>query len=786
MADKLPSEEVQRLLKRCVDHFDREDFSVRQRMIRQLKELKYYWNGFTNIWWDSVAHDFRTWTREESNTNSDEDYYDKRVNVYRAYLEAIIAALSVNIPAIRCAPDNPDNPNDISTAKAGNVIAELVYKHNDVILLWLHALYIYCTEGMVAAYNYTKEDFAYGSYETDEEKQVTEEAYVCPTCGERMIDEEFTDQLQDRFAPDESDVPLDDITINEGVPICPVCASQLDPEMQKQPLIVTRVVGVTKHPKTRQCIECYGGLYIKIANYAMQQKDTPYLIWAYETNFVNVIERYPHLKDKIRGSGPSQNIVGTGDPYERWGRLPVNYAGEFPMDTPTVRNTWLRPCAFNILEPDNTAKLKKLYPDGAKVVLVNEEFGAACNESLDDCWTLTYNPLADHLNHDALGMQLRGVQDITNDLVSLVLQTIEHGIPQTFVDTQVVNLNQYKQSQVRPGDIYGAKPASGQKVGDAFFQVSTATLSQEVLPFGEKIQEFAQLVSGALPQIFGGAAPNSSKTAAQYSMARAQALQRLQTPWKMLTVWWKNIFGKVIPAYIEDLQADERIVTKDKMGNYVNTFLRKSQLIGKIGEIELEASENVPLTWSQKKDVIMQLLQAGNPIVMEALADPENLPLLKEAIGLTDFQLPGEDERQAEYDEIQQLINSEPMQTGVQVDPMTGMMTPPQTLPSVPIDPILDNHPLRAEIDRRWLISEAGRVAKIENPAGYQNVLLHFQQHTQIIQMQQMQQQAQQQANAAPDDEQGKEKGGDTNESGNPNQQQKPAAQQVKQNVGTF
>lgn len=789
MADKLPSKEIQDDLKYVVEYFEKEDIATRQQQIRQWKELKYYWNGFTNIWWSEVAHDFRTWSYQNigNDTNNDSAYYDKRVNVFRAYLESIIAALSVNIPSVRCQPDDPDNPLDISTAKAGDIISQQVYKHNDVILLWLHALYIYCTEGMIAAYNYPKEDYEYGSYEVNEYEDAIEENYICPNCGVNIPDEQFTNQLRDQFQPDDSSIELDDVIINQGQVICPQCAVALDPMLQKEPLTVTRLVGVTSKPKSRQCIECYGGLYVKVANYAIQQKDTPYLIFAYETNYVNVLERYPHLSEQIKGSGGnvSQQLSGLNDPYERWGRLPINNWGDYPKDTPTVRNCWLRPCAFNVLDKEKADRLKKLYPDGAKVVLANDLFAGVCNEALDDCWTLTYNPLSDYLHHEPLGNLLKSVQDITNDLVSLTLQTIEHGITQMFVDPAVVNLNAYKQSEVRPGDLFAAKPVSGKSVGDAFFQAKTATLSGEVLPFGEKIQELGQTVSGAQPQIFGGAAPNSSKTAAQYSMARAQALQRLQTPWKMLTVWWKNIFGKVIPAYIQDIQSDERFVTKDKLGNYVNVFVRKAQLAGKIGEIELEASENVPLTWSQRKDVLMQLMQAGNPMVMEALADPENLPLLKEAIGLYDFQLPGEDDRQKQYEEIRLLVESEPITIPGGIGP-DGMPTE-QQLPSIEVDPLLDNHQLEADICRRWLISDAGRITKIENPPGYHNVLLHMQAHMMIIQQQMMQ--SQQQGNAAPGNENEGNKNPqqtNSNDSGNNNQQQKPVAQQVKQNVGTF
>src|SRR5258706_5089201 len=170
-------------------------------------------------------------------------------------------------------------------------------------------------------------------------------------------------------------------------------------------------------------------------------------------------------------------------------------------------------------------------------------------------------------------------------------------------------------------------------MGDSFYEVKTAALSQEVQPFMEKVQQYGQMTSGALPSLFGGEQPNSSKTAAQYAMSRSQALQRLQTQWKMLIVWWKEIFGKVIPAYIETVVEDEHNVDKDDSGNFINVFIRKSELQGKIGKVELEASDQIPSSWESQKDTIMQLLTNSNPAIAAALIEPENIPQLHEAIG---------------------------------------------------------------------------------------------------------------------------------------------------------
>ena len=101
------------------------------------------WEGFSRLYYSDVAHDWRIWdASQESGEDGYQDYYDKPVNVYRAYLESIIAALSVIVPPIKCYPDDADNNLDIQTAKAGDKIAELIFRHNDAPLLWF-MLYLF-------------------------------------------------------------------------------------------------------------------------------------------------------------------------------------------------------------------------------------------------------------------------------------------------------------------------------------------------------------------------------------------------------------------------------------------------------------------------------------------------------------------------------------------------------------------------------------------------------------------------------------------------------------------
>src|SRR6266571_6136375 len=125
-------DEISSLLKTVADHFGQEDRVTRERQIRRFHKLKLYWNSFSQIYWSESARDYRLLNDSRSENESDQSYYEKPINVFKAFLETIIAALSIQIPGISCVPEDAENPMDTATAKAGDEIAELLYKHNDV------------------------------------------------------------------------------------------------------------------------------------------------------------------------------------------------------------------------------------------------------------------------------------------------------------------------------------------------------------------------------------------------------------------------------------------------------------------------------------------------------------------------------------------------------------------------------------------------------------------------------------------------------------------------------
>jgi hypothetical protein len=51
----------------------------------------------------------------------------------------------------------------------------------------------------------------------------------------------------------------------------------------------------------------------------------------------------------------------------------------------------------------------------------------------------------------------------------------------------------------------------------------------------------------------------------------------------------------------------------------------------------------------------------------------------------------------------------------------------------VPVDLLFDNHAVELEECRRWANSDAGQIARVENPAGFANVRAHAEAHLRAL-----------------------------------------------------
>jgi len=172
-----------------------------------------------------------------------------------------------------------------------------------------------------------------------------------------------------------------------------------------------------------------------------------------------------------------------------------------------------------------------------------------------------------------------------------------------------------------------------------------------------------------------------------------------------------------------------------------------------------EADETFPLLKSQQRGVLQQLFGINDPVLQKALTEPANMGYIKNVLGLTELVVPGEDSRNKQLREIQQLLASAPIVVNLPLaqnsssalppvgasaaadalqpesteeipsasgserqSQVTSHQSPSLVLPSVPVDQLLDDHAVEFEECKRWANSEAGQAAKMTNPAGFANV----------------------------------------------------------------
>ena len=315
-------------------------------------------------------------------------------------------------------------------------------------------------------------------------------------------------------------------------------------------------------------------------------------------------------------------------------------------------------------------------------------------------------------------MSLIDIQELRNEAVNLTIETVEYGIPVTFADPEVLNFDEYSNTEVSPGSVYPAKPRPGKTLQDSFHDSKTATLAKEVEPFISHLDQDGQFVTGDVPSIYGGTTEASSRTASEYSMQKQSALQRLSLSWEFLRIWWTHLIEKSVNCFIKNMVEDERYVKKEG-GLYTNILIKRADLLGK-ANVNAEASEHFPLSSLQKKQVLVELMQMQNEEIQTVLAHPENSKNIAAALGFPELYIPGQDQRYKQLAEISELVKIDSSVT-------------PEMLPTVQIDPELDDNELHLEICKIYLASERGQTLRKINPAAYTNVAMHAALHKQIV-----------------------------------------------------
>jgi len=698
---ELLSDQIEGALRDIIDSLELSDEFIRQRVTREARRNHAFWRGFSKLVWDSIISDHRTLEQLQETDPAYDDFRDTSLNIYRATGETMVAAISSTLPQLVFEPCDPENPDDLMAAKAFPKLKKKIERDNEASLLLSRAAFIRFNEHFVAYYNYIEHNENYGQvkkpiYATRMETSVD---HSCPQCNQ-PVDE-----------PDEM-----------GLTQCSTCEGFVQPVQSQNQYPITEQTGEETYDKCQEHFEVHGSLNVKIASNAQRLEQSPYLIYEHEEDIGLVREAYPWMYEKIEG-GESGGLTGL-DANDRLARTNIDWRQSFGINVITVKECWLRPAAYNHLDlhREEREELLKMFPKGCKATWLNSEFCSVEESVLEEHWSIESPAVSRFLYSEPQGNFQIAPQQMRDEVLDLMLESLEHGIVETFVDTNVLDLNHYGLHSKKPGLFFPTNKPAGESLASSFYATQAALYPKEGHSFIQMLDQSSQQVSGIAAPLWGGPSTGGTGTLGEYQGSTQKSLQRQMIPWREITGGYAKGMKKACEEYKKYMLEDESF--PEKQGNdFIAVWLRTEELSGKIGKVYVENSDKIPVTWDQKEDRFLQMLNTNNQAVMQLLFHPNNAQLVATYLGFEDMYIPGADDKNKQLVQIGQML---------------------LTLTPIPPDPNTDNNDICIEVLKSWFNGPSGMDAQQSNPQGYVAVQQQLLARLQIQAQQQMQAQMQQ------------------------------------------
>lgn len=703
------------------------DQPARREEILRVWEAELFWRGYqhllparTGFGWEFAGVGSGYGAGEQNN----QSIFD--TNFYLIYGMSVVNALTRKAPKVRFEAVCPTNDADITAACAANKLIDLINRNNKMLSLMHEMARFLYTDGRCSFYTrYVKDGQRFGFGKLDE-----------PENPEEASEEEA------------------------GTAPKPKKPKGGDP----RGMVVTTV---------------HGALEVKYPVKANSQSECGYLVWAREVDVSVGKGMYPKKADKIIPS------IGGSDDIDRLARVNVRLGVEDNFVTSdsqqydtTIESVWFRDCTLLEIDDEQTRDelLEMSAGKGLRFTFCggNNEFLEAKQESMDDHWVLCHALPGDGMHRPGLGSPYIPIQKQVNTLYELRQDYLIRGIPMKFLDSDMFDTeNLAKQPQLpgafRPITADPIRPVSDFMGVEPTLQYPTG-LDAAIDDMGKG--QTAQLMTGVFPALSGDDAGQVSETMGGLAMQRDAALGRIGITWRYV----KEAIACVTMQSVQclALNHDEDIYTSGSKNGAAPILVELQDLKGKY-ICEPSVDDNYPQSYTEEQHRVEDLYQAAgaNPELGDIVDHPNNYKLFKKATGLTELYVPKEESMEKQLGEIEDLKKSgpqenpefAPLQQKIQAlqaqppmpDPATGQPVPnpqlaalqqqlqntPEFLPSVQVDPDVDDNPTEADVCLAFLRSPAGRALKNgttnsgkegepSEQAQYENIKLHFLAHKKL------------------------------------------------------
>ena len=646
------------------------------------------------------------------------DDHNQETNIYLAFGDTIISALTAGTPSVRFEPDDPTNAADVKATENADGARKLIDRANNMIILQEDLARFLWTDGRGLAYTRYVIDAQRFGYEP--EPEIDDELAYLPELGGKGPDEDG----------------LDPLLSSKG------------------------------KPRGQETIEMFGALETKIPMQARCLEDCDYLLLSREFDITRMKTKYPNKADDLQ---PMQTPTANME-YARLARTsimtgmrPSNMTNDAMTYQTTETLGWIRPSFYQEVKKDNVAKYKWLldrFPKGAMIAMVGKTVCEARNESMADHWTLFHARPGDGTHRPALGSPLIPLQEKLNDCMDYIHEAFMHLIPLKWVDSEAVDTEALSQLQAKPNQYVKMKRKPDKDLAGNIYVEPQIQIAEGLLVYIEKLfGEFAQFLCGAFPALFGGNT-GSNDTASGIASQRDQALGRIGLTWRNIKAGYAQIIRQAVMCAAEFRNSTMSGEVPAAGGVKERISISPQDLKGNV-RCYPDTDENFPESWVAQRAVWTQLMAAAekNPILGAIIATPRNLAIAKDKIGVPEVVIPAAASAMKQESEtilllegateenpkitagkalIAQMLKDGTPPEDPKIMTLTQALSAlPPMVSSVPIDEELDDHAAEMAEMKTFANTPKGIEARTEKPEGWKNFKLHFTEHQQALAKQQ-------------------------------------------------
>lgn len=519
-------------------------------------------------------------------------------------------------------------------------------------------------------------------------------------------------------------------------------------------------------PRGQEAIEIGGKLEFKCPINAQYQTDFPWIQYSKEYDYAYAKAMFPEHSDEIKpgGAGAGENELDRIARINACLALEASYVtGDSMVRNCTVQRTWMRPSWFmEIKDQEIREEFFTQFPEGCLAIYAGDCAVLARNENMDDhCTTVVAGP-GSGMNRMSLMDKVKSLQKRVNKWIDLFDEYQVRTVPSRIVDVDMYNMEALQDQAAGVGDFIGVKrqgsEGAARPLSDSIFVEPTPThqpsLVQGIQMF---LTDLPQLLSGALPSLFGSQSnndANNQSSGVALGIQRDQALARLGTPWHNIQLGLCSVYRQAVQLAAQCRK--EPIRTPGEPGEAVRIEL--SDLKGNVMVYPAD-DPDVPESWNQKQARYQGMIAeaATNPAIAALLANPVNAKLAHDAAGMTEFIIPQADSWDKQMGELSILLKTGPVpnpakiqaqqqlaqmalaaQAGAQVDPNQAMQLTqqmaamPDMVSTVQIDPQCDDNATEAACCLHIINGPEGRKLRNGTTAerdSFQNLRLHYLEH---------------------------------------------------------